>query len=160
LEIPKEAAPHIVDTPSRAAASAPKSPPIENPSEIWKLGWAARGKYFDEHFRDGSLHPLSRTIDNFDAAGVATSIKSSDLNAATYQDFARLTSRLDKYIDKLKAYAGTNWGGDHVDPSAITGRVLRLIVPEGSVRTVQRAALEAAHIRAKNLGIDLIVTDF
>jgi hypothetical protein len=34
LEIPKEAAPHIVDTPSRAAASAPKSPPIENPSEI------------------------------------------------------------------------------------------------------------------------------
>jgi hypothetical protein len=67
---------------------------------------------------------------------------------------------LDKYIDKLRAYAGTNWGGDHVDPSAITGRVLRLIVPKGSVRTVQRAALEAAHIRAKNLGIDLIVTDF
>jgi hypothetical protein len=62
LEIPKEAAPHIVETPSRAAASAPRSPPTENPSEIWKLGWAARGKYFDEHFHDGSLHPLSRTI--------------------------------------------------------------------------------------------------
>jgi hypothetical protein len=121
---------------------------------------AARGKYFDEHFRDGSLHPLSRTIDNFDAGGFATSIKSADLNAATYQDFARLTSRLNNYVDKLASYAGTNWGGDQVDPSAITGRAMRLIVPKGSIRTVQRSALEAAHKRAKSLAIDLIVTEF
>jgi hypothetical protein len=53
-------------------------------------GWAARGRYFDELYRDGSLHPLSRTIDNFDASGVATSIKSLDLNAITYKDFSRL----------------------------------------------------------------------
>ena len=67
---------------------------------------------------------------------------------------------MNNYIDKLASYAGTNWGGDQVDPSAITGRALRLIVPKGSIKTVQRAVLEAAHKRAKSLAIDLIVTEF
>ncbi len=63
------------------------------PSDAWKLGWAARGQYFDTLLRDGSLPPGFQTIDNF-TNGIATSIKSIDLNAATYQDAARLTARL------------------------------------------------------------------
>ncbi len=58
---------------------------IEAPSEAWKLGWAARGQYFDALLRDGSLPKGFWTIDNF-TNGIATSIKSIDLNAATYQD--------------------------------------------------------------------------
>ena len=38
--------------------------------------------------------------------GVVTSIKSIDLNAATYQDAARLTYRLNQYIDQLALYEG------------------------------------------------------
>ena len=114
----------------------------------------------DALFRDGSLHPLSRTIDNFSEAGVATSIKSIDLNGATYQNFGRLTSRLKKYIDELDTYPGTDWGGDEVDPSAITGRALNLIIPKGSMTAAQKPAIEAARTRAKALGIDLIVTEF
>lgn len=93
------------------------------------MGWAARGKFFDKVFGKGTLNPLSRTIDDFEA-GIATSRKSIDLNAATYQDFGRLTSRLNTYIDKLGEYAGTEWGGDVVRPSQITGRILQVIIPK------------------------------
>jgi hypothetical protein len=53
-------------------------------SDVWKYGWAKRGNEIHERFSDGSLPPLFRTIDNF-TGGVATSFKSIDLNAATYQ---------------------------------------------------------------------------
>ena len=129
----------------------------ENP---WLMGWARRGKYFDELFRDGSLHPLSRTIDNFDTAGIATSIKSIDLRAPTYQDFGRLTSRLNKYLNDLGDYAGTNWGGDNIDGSQISGRALHLIVPKGSMTETQLSAIDAARIRMSNQAIKIIVTEF
>jgi hypothetical protein len=65
-----------------AEAEAGAAGAAENP---WKMGWAARGKFFDKVFGKGTLNPLSRVIDEFEA-GVATSRKSIDLNAATYQD--------------------------------------------------------------------------
>jgi hypothetical protein len=92
--------------------------------------------------------------------GIATSRKSIDLNAATYQDFGRLTSRLNSYIGKLADYTGTRWGGDVILPSQITGRVLQVIVPKGSMSQVQRAAIEAARERAHRAGIELTITEF
>jgi len=68
------------------------------PSAAWKLGWAARGYYFSEQL-GADLPATFRTIDSF-SNGIATSIKSIDLNAATYQDAARLTYRLNAYIDR------------------------------------------------------------
>ena len=76
------------------------------------------------YLRDNSLHRFSRTIDNFSPEGVATSIKSLDLNAGTYQDFGRLTSRLNKYVDDLDNYRGTVWGGNTIENSDITAREL------------------------------------
>jgi filamentous hemagglutinin len=138
----------------------PPAAGAEAASAVWEIPVFVRGKYFDAMFRDGSLHPLSRTIDNFDEAGIATSIKSIDLNAATYQDFGRLNSKLNNYIDSLDAYRGTDWGGDEIDDSAITGRALSLIIPKGSMTSVQKSAIEAARARAKSLGIDVIITEF
>jgi filamentous hemagglutinin len=106
------------------------------------------------------LHPLSRTIDNFNSEGVATSIKSLDLNAGTYRDFGRLTGRLNKYVDKLDEYTGTRWGGDNIKDSDITARELLVVVPRNSRGTTQRAAIESARARAKQLGIDLTITEF
>jgi len=126
----------------------------------WELGWAARGKYLDDIFREGSLHPLSRTIDDFTTSGIAISNKSIDLNVPTYQSFARLVSRVNDYVDKLEIYSGTDWGGDEIDPSEIFGRTLRLIVPKDSMTAVQREAIEAARTRASAKGIDLIITEF
>jgi CDI toxin restriction endonuclease-like domain len=139
-----------------AEAEAAAAAAGENP---WKMGWGARGKFFDKVFGKGTLNPLSRTIDDFEA-GIALSRKSIDLNAATYQDFGRLTSRLDAYIDKLAEYTGTRWGGDVIESSDIKGRVLQVIIPKGSMSPVQRAAIEAARERAKRAGINLTIMEF
>jgi len=138
---------------AEAAATAAAG---ENP---WKMGWGARGKFFDKVFGKDSLNPLSRVIDDFEA-GIALSRKSIDLNAATYQDFGRLSSRLNTYIDKLAEYTGTRWGGDAIESSDITGRVLQVIIPKGSMSPVQRAAIEAARERARRAGINLTIMEF
>jgi hypothetical protein len=119
----------------------------EQASEAWTYGWARRGQYFDQLLRDGSLPALFRTIDNF-TDGIATSIKSIDLNAATYQDAARLTYRLNEYIDKLGNYEGGNLLVTIVELPDISDRVLNLVVPKGAMTEVQRAAVEAARARA------------
>jgi hypothetical protein len=77
----------------------------ENP---WKMGWASRGKYFDKVYGKGTLNSLSRTIDDFEA-GIATSRKSIDLNAATYQDFGRSHLHIEKR-DRLRADHRKNRG--------------------------------------------------
>jgi hypothetical protein len=119
----------------------------EQASEAWTYGWARRGQYFDQLLRDGSLPPLFRTIDNF-IDGVATSIKSIDLNAATYQDAARLTYRLNQYVDDLGDYAGGRLLATIVRLPDISDRVLNLVVPKGATTEVQRVAIEAAQARA------------
>jgi hypothetical protein len=119
----------------------------EQASEAWTYGWARRGQYFDQLLRDGSLPPLFRTIDNF-TDGAATSIKSIDLNAATYQDAARLTYRLNQYVDDLGDYAGGRLLATIVRLPDISDRVLNLVVPKGATTEVQRVAIEAAQARA------------
>ena len=131
----------------------------EQRAAIWKLGWAKRGKVLDRIFRQGNLHDLSRTIGDF-VDDIAISNKSVDLNAATYQDFRRLLSRVSQDLEKLKAYSGTEWGGDLILESQFAGRVLRLIIPKGSMTPVQREAIKAATRIARSKGIRLIVAEF
>jgi len=138
----------------------PPAAEAEAAAVIWRLKPFIRGGYFDALFRDNSLHPLSRTIDNFNSEGVATSIKSLDLNAGTYRDFGRLTWRLNQYVDKLDKYTGTKWGGDEIENSEITARVLLIVVPRNSRGATQRAAIESVRARARKLGIDLVISDF
>jgi hypothetical protein len=47
-----------------------------------------------------------------------------------------------------------------VKSEAITGRVLSLAIPKGSMTAAQRAAIEAAKVRAQAFDIELIVTEF
>jgi hypothetical protein len=92
--------------------------------------------------------------------GIATSIKSIDLRAATYQDATRLTYRLNDYVNTLVFYEGGRFGVTTIESSAISGRVLSLAIPKGSMTALQRSAIEAATARAQPFGIDLIVTPF
>jgi hypothetical protein len=124
----------------------------------WKMGWAARGNYISEKL-GANLPRTFRTIDRWEN-GVATSIKSIDLNAATYQDGARLTYRLNDYIGKLASYTGSEMGDIKIGSEAITGRKLSIAIPKGSMTMVQREAIEAARVRARTFGIDLKVTEF
>ena len=63
-------------------------------------------------------------------------------------------------IDKLVLFDGGTLGAVEVDSPKITGRVLSLAVPKGSMMTVQRAAIEAARARAQAFDIELVVTEF
>ena len=124
----------------------------------WKLGWGARGDYFSEAL-GANLPRNFRGIDRWES-GTATSIKSIDLNAATYQDAARLTYRLNDYVDKIALYEGGKMGTIEIESSAITDRVLSLATPKGSMTATQRVAIEAARSRAQALGVELRVTEF
>jgi|HubBroStandDraft_6_1064221.scaffolds.fasta_scaffold132057_3 hypothetical protein len=136
----------------------PSAAAIDTPSEAWKLGWAARGVYFSEQL-GANLPATFKVIDGF-ADGVATSIKSIDLSAATYQDAARLSYRINNYIDDLALYEGGRLGVIKIDSDDITGRVLSIAIPKGIMNAAQQAAFEVAAARARAFGIDLTITPF
>src|SRR5580692_654284 len=106
----------------------PPTAAVVSHANAWQLGWAARGRYFEDQL-GRTLHPNFPTIDKF-SDGIATSIKSVDLNAVTYQDAARLTSRLNKYVDDVAEFNGSIWANDEVKSSEIDGRALSLAIPK------------------------------
>lgn len=124
----------------------------------WALGWGARGDYFSEAL--GANLPRNFPVIDGWENGVATSIKSIDLNAATYQNGMGLTYRLNRYIDSLAAFEGDTMGDIVIRNSEISGRVLSIAVPRGSITAAQKAAIDAAGLRAQAFGIKLVITEF
>jgi len=118
-------------------------------AQIWKYGWAKRGQIIDAVFRDGSLPPNFAVIDNF-TNGVAESIKSINLNAATYQNVRSLIYRLSDYLEKLGQYEGGEMKDTQVKLADIVVRKLKLIIPEGSMTTVQRDIIETVRAMARS----------
>jgi hypothetical protein len=94
--------------------------------------------------------------------GIATSIKSINLNAVTYQNAAVLTRRLVDYVVKVSEFAGDSFGNDVVQFSEIKGRALSLAVPKGSMTEMQRAAIEDVRRWARTLDnpVEITVTEF
>jgi hypothetical protein len=77
---------------------------VEAPAAVWELGWAARGIYLSDRF--GANLPAKFPVIDRWLNNIATSIKSIDLRAATYQDALRLSSRVDEYVNKMIFYQG------------------------------------------------------
>jgi hypothetical protein len=129
-------------------------------AEAWKQGWAARGRYFENRL-GRNLHPNFPTIDKI-SDGVATSIKSIDLDAATYQNPSSLRYRLNNWVDQVEGFNGAQWGGNEVKETAITGRAISIAIPKGSMTEEQKAVFDEVRERAKNLPnpVDIIVTEF
>jgi hypothetical protein len=153
--------PAAVEAEANASArTAIEAAAAEEPSGVWKLGWAARGQEIDRAFGNtlGASFPV---IDDF-AEGVVTSIKSIDLNAGTYQSGSRLLARINSYIDDVSRFDGTRWNNVEVSSSAIEGRSLRLVIPKGSGTAEQQAAISAARARAETLNrsVKVIVSPF
>jgi hypothetical protein len=124
----------------------------------WKMGWAKRGDFLHEKM-GANLPRTFKTLDNFEN-GAATSIKSIDLTAATYQDASRLTSTLYRYINKLANYEDSTLGDITIRVRDITSRTLSIVIPRGTMTSTQRAAFDAARSRAEKLGIKVTITEF
>lgn len=127
-------------------------------SGVWDLNPFARGQQI-EQMLGGNLPRSYPVIDRFDSAtGVATSIKSIDLNAATYQNAAALTSRLNSYVNSVAGFNGAHFADVPINAADITARQLQLAIPSGSISAVQQAAINAAVARAQSMGVNFIVT--
>ena len=98
-------------------------------------------------------------IDAFEN-GVATSIKSIDLTAVTYQAPDALASKLTGYVDKLANFSGGQVGEVAVDSATVTSKVLKLVVPEGGASTAQQAVINRVTTQAAAQGVKVVVVPF
>jgi len=71
-----------------------------------------------------------------------------------------LSYALDRYINKLANYEDYTLGDITVRALDITSKTLSMIIPRGSMTSVQRAAFDAARSRAEKLGIKIAITEF
>ena len=115
----------------------------------------------NEKFGDPTFpgnYPIIDKIPN----GIATSVKSIDLNAATYQNDISLANRLLQYVEDVRDFDGATWGGKEVSNDQIAGWAIQLIVPKGSTTAAQRAIIDQVREIAKrsNRPVDIIVTEF
>ena len=112
-------------------------------TSVWNMTPFARGWAIEELILGGArrLHPNFPVIDDF-IQGVATSIKSLDLTAATYQSASALVSRLSSYAAKLSAFQGARFAGQEVLGAEIKEKVLVVAFEEGAATFEQAKVLE------------------
>jgi RHS repeat-associated protein len=108
---------------------------------VWNLKPFARGVEIEKALGQ-NLPANFPVIDRF-ANGVATSIKSLDLQAASYQSASVLSRTVSGYVDQVAAFQGRTWAGVTVRGGDITGRALDLAVPQFGT-AAQRAVLNQA----------------
>ncbi len=131
------------------------------PSPIWQLGWAKRGQMINVRFGDPTFPANYPIIDKF-PDGIATSVKSIDLNAATYQNDIGFGNRLLQYVEDVRDFDGATWGGLDIQAGQISGRAVQLIVPKGSMTDAQQVVLDWVRqiVKQNNRPVDIIVTEF
>ncbi|WP_394838679.1 hypothetical protein LVJ94_17450 [Pendulispora rubella] len=128
-------------------------------SAVWDLGLAERGLQIETAL-GGNLPRGYPFIDKF-IKGVATSIKSVDLRAATYQNAKALTSTLNRYINKVAAFSGKSFAGQVITNSQVKARALEVAIPAGIAPTpAQQAALQAAVEYGKTVGVQVTIIPF
>lgn len=88
---------------------------------------------------------------------MATSSKSIDLTAATYQAPNALAGKLTGYVDDLAEFQGDTYDEVSVNAAGITGKVLELAVPEGSVNAAQQAVINTVSAQAAQQGVKVVV---
>ena len=105
---------------------------------VWNLGAFARGWEIESRIL-GGMRRLAANFPVIDDCvnGVATSIKSIDLTAATYNSAAHLTRVLGNYAHALSRFPGAFWGGVRITAADMTERVLVVAVEDG-VATVEQ----------------------
>ncbi|MDT0118394.1 hypothetical protein Q9R20_15520 [Microbacterium sp. PRF11] len=122
----------------------------------WPYGPSPRGFTIEARL-GGNLPASFPTIDRFDRlTGVATSIKSVDLGAATYQSDKALTRLLTGYIDKTAGFMGAAWGGERIIARDVAERVLHVAVPRGATEAQSTVLASMAQYAEQN-GVKLIV---
>ena len=89
---------------------------------------------------------------------VATSIKSLDLHAKTYQKIPKLRYKVTKYIDEVAAFKGADWAGVCIKEEDIRGRSLKLILPKGASKAQQEVLKELVQYGKKHkITVEIVI---
>jgi filamentous hemagglutinin len=131
---------------------------VQTVQSVWKLDPLKRGQEIERMLgRSPQLSQNFPVIDRFEN-GVATSIKSIDLGANSYQNIGTLTSTVRGYVSELANWQGVrSWGNFGIGPSDIRARELLLAIPSGATEA-QMTALRALQQWAANVGVVVNVT--
>lgn len=123
---------------------------------VWKDSPFKRGKEIEKALGQ-NLPDNFPTIDKF-VNGNATSIKSLDVNAKTYQDSSALTRKLNDYVNSVSSFNGRNWGGVNIKSKDIKSRSLDLAVPSKGTLEQQNVINQIIkNGNSKGVNVNLIV---
>jgi hypothetical protein len=136
------------------ALEAEAAPATQQVADVWGLGWAARGQAIEKAIKP-TLPEGLELADNFPVIDhatddVVTSIKSIDLNAATYQQPEILARRINQYVEDLAEFTTKRWGNATVTVTESTKRQLIIAVPKGSISPAQQELIDSATTRAQS----------
>ncbi len=127
---------------------------------VWQLRPWERGRVIEGTLgRSPELAENFPTIDRFEN-GVATSIKSIDLNAASYQNPARLSSTVMRYLNTLARWNGQQrpWGNIQISPADVQEKVLELAVPPGASPSQWRTLVQLQQTASEmNVRLDIVI---
>ncbi len=126
-------------------------------SSVWKLPPLERGWAIER--RLGGWCNNYPVIDKFNRqTGIATSIKSMDLNAKSYQKTGSVFNKLKGYIDKLHKFKGLDSNDMKVSGNKILGKELELVLPNGSGTKAQWEQIHQAidYGMQQNINISII----
>lgn len=141
---------------------APATPEEEN---IWAIAnHLERGTRLEEIFNT-NLPKDFPTLDSFyPETGKAIMLCSMDLTAASYQTAAGVIRQVDKYIEKLKNYIGTEkpWGSQQIEINEkdIRSKELILVIPKNPVASEIEEALKTCVEHASASGLTLTVRKY
>jgi hypothetical protein len=124
---------------------------------VWAEDWSTRGLEIEKQL-GGNLPRSFPTIDKFES-GVATSIKSVDLAAPTYQNSASLASKLRGYVDSVADFKGASWDGTAIRARDVSQRVLQVAIQPGVESSAQRAVFERLEQYATSKGVKLVISE-
>lgn len=135
----------ITSIPKAASVAAPRSVA----ASVWSVGAGPRGRIVEQAF-GANLHPNFPIIDKF-TGGVATSIKSININARTYQNTTILARQLRGYVDRVAGFAthkGVTYGLRTINPAEVTGRAVHVAIPSSGTAAQQSVINEVIEYAA------------
>lgn len=121
----------------------------------FQLGPVVRGRVIETLRGAPEAFRNVRGIDNF-ANGVATSIKSLDIFAKSYQNLNSLASTLSGYVQQLANYSGGQIPGRIIQRGDIARKVLEVVLPKGNLTAAQQQVLLRVQQQAARDGVDVI----
>jgi len=126
---------------------------VDDTSSVWKLNPFERGLKIEKLL--GANMGNYPVIDKF-SNGVATSIKSIDLDAKSYQNLSTLQRTLGSYVDEIAQFQGQKWGEFDLRFTPINKRVLELAVTPGA-SYLQREVIDRIVSDSQRKGVDVII---